>query len=55
MESDIESGDIKVSRPETDSPPVSEYGPLVSTDTPFFHVDLAAAVNAAESGVEHTA
>lgn len=26
------------------------YGPVIPTDTPFFHLDLAAAVRAAESG-----
>ena len=35
---------------EIDLPPVGNV-PLVSSDTPFFHIDLTAAVNAAESGV----
>jgi sodium-independent sulfate anion transporter 11 len=44
--SDLESGDDKKG-----SSPAIGYAPVVSTDTPFFHLDLAAAVNAAESGV----
>ena len=54
VESDLESGDVKKSGSETDSPPTG-YAPLVSTDTPFFHLDLTAAVNAAESGVGRAA
>jgi len=50
VEGDLESGDVKKSDSEADSPPVG-YASLVSTDTPFFHLDLTAAVNAAESGV----
>jgi sodium-independent sulfate anion transporter 11 len=52
---DIESGDrdLKKRRSGSESPsPIQEgYAPLISTDTPFFHVDLAGAVKAAESGV----
>ena len=54
VESDLESGDVKKSDSEIDSPPIG-YAPLVSTDTPFFHLDLTAAVNAAESGVGRAA
>ena len=50
VESDLESGDVK----KLDLPPIG-YAPLVSNDTPFFHLDLTAAVNAAESGVVHAA
>ena len=46
VEIDLESGDDK----KANSPTI-EYAPIVSTDTPFFHLDLTAAVNAAESGV----
>lgn len=46
---DLESGDIK-----KDSDVVaSEFEPVVPVDTPFFHIDLAAAVRAAESGVKN--
>ena len=54
VESDLESGDVKKPDSEIDSPPIG-YAPLVSTDTPFFHLDLTAAVNAAESGVGRAA
>lgn len=54
VESDLESGEVKKSNSETDSPSTG-YAPLVSNDTPFFHLDLTAAVNAAESGVGSTA
>ncbi|KAJ6546457.1 sulfate permease [Mycena vulgaris] len=46
QESDLEGADIKA--PE--SPDPSGYVPVIPTDTPFFHLDLAAAVRAAESG-----
>ena len=49
-ESDLESGNVKKSNSEIDIRPIG-YAPLVSNDTPFFHLDLTAAVNAAESGV----
>ncbi|KAF8803541.1 sulfate permease [Phlegmacium glaucopus] len=49
-ENDVESRGIKKYQPGTELSPVG-YAPLVSTDTPFFHVDLAAAVHAAESGI----
>lgn len=46
---DLESGDIK-----KDSDVVaSEFEPVVPVDTPFFHIDLTAAVRAAESGVKN--
>ncbi|KAJ7109152.1 sulfate permease [Mycena epipterygia] len=49
IDSDVEAGnDLKAS----DSPDSSDYAPVISNDTPFFHLDLAAAVNAAESGSE---
>ena len=51
---DLESGDMTKLDLESDSPSI-EYAPLVSTDTPFFHLDLIAAVNAAESGVKRAA
>jgi len=54
FEGDVESGDVKKSRLGVDSPSVG-YAPLVQIDTPFFHVDLAAAVNAAESGIGRSA
>ena len=54
VESDLESGYVKKSDSEIDIPPIG-YAPLVSTDTPFFHLDLTAAVNAAESGVRRAA
>jgi sodium-independent sulfate anion transporter 11 len=53
VESDLESGDVKKSYSVIDLP--GGYAPLVSTDTPFFHLDLTAAVNAAESGVGRVA
>ncbi|KAG5639597.1 hypothetical protein H0H81_010799 [Sphagnurus paluster] len=42
---DIESGDTKKSQSD------SELEPLISEDTPFFHIDLLSAVRAAESGI----
>ncbi|KAF8162980.1 sulfate transporter family-domain-containing protein [Crassisporium funariophilum] len=50
LNDDLESVDIKKRRSGQDSD-IAGYAPLLSTDTPFFHVDLAGAVNAAESGV----
>ena len=50
FESDLESGDVKTSDSEINLSCIG-YPPLVPTDTPFFHLDLTAAVNAAESGV----
>ncbi|KAJ6547336.1 sulfate permease [Mycena capillaripes] len=49
---DIEAADIKLARaPDSPNPSSTEdYAPVVETDTPFFHLDLAAAVRAAESG-----
>jgi len=46
---DLESGDIK----KDSDISASEFEPVVPADTPFFHIDLAAAVRAAESGVRH--
>lgn len=49
IDSDVEAGnDLKAH----DSPDPSDYAPVISNDTPFFHLDLAAAVSAAESGSE---
>ena len=53
-ETDLESGDVKKSDSGT-APPPTGYAPIVSTDTPFFHLDLTAAVNSAESGVGRSA
>lgn len=53
-ESDLESGEVKKPDSESDTLPIG-FAPLVSTDTPFFHLDLTAAVNAAESGIGCTA
>ncbi|KAF8991829.1 sulfate permease [Cyathus striatus] len=50
--SDVESGDIKKHRDgssSVDVPP--DFVPIMPIDTPFFHIDLAAAVRAAESGL----
>ncbi|KAJ2917208.1 hypothetical protein MD484_g3170, partial [Candolleomyces efflorescens] len=48
---DLEAGDIK-KQPASESDVVdTELEPLVPTNTPFFHIDLASAVKAAESGV----
>ncbi|KAJ7694136.1 sulfate permease [Mycena rosella] len=51
QEMDPEAGDLKT-REAPDSPDLSGdgYVPVIPTDTPFFHLDLAAAVHAAESG-----
>ncbi|KAJ7219064.1 sulfate permease [Mycena pura] len=46
--SDVEAGDAKQGDPP--NPELEGYAPVIETDTPFFHVDLAAAVRAAESG-----
>ena len=54
VENDLESGYVKKSDSESDLPPIG-FAPLVSTDTPFFHLDLTAAVNAAESGLQRAA
>ncbi|KAJ7172701.1 sulfate transporter family-domain-containing protein [Mycena filopes] len=58
QDSDAEVGEVGDSklgeeREEPGSPDpsvVDGYAPVVETDTPFFHLDLAAAVRAAESG-----
>ncbi|KAJ7285618.1 sulfate transporter family-domain-containing protein [Mycena rebaudengoi] len=54
-EVDLEAGDgddKRRSRAGSDAsePSIPGYGHIISTNTPFFHLDLAAAVNAAESG-----
>lgn len=47
---DIEKADIQKGN-LSDPVDGSELEPLVPNNTPFFHIDLAAAVKAAESGV----
>ncbi|KAJ7684959.1 sulfate transporter family-domain-containing protein [Mycena polygramma] len=52
-QSDVEAADIKLCRVQDSPDPASswgDYAPVVDIDTPFFHMDLAAAVRAAESG-----
>lgn len=50
LDDDLEGGDIKKANSlSTNQDP--EFEPIVDTDTPFFHIDLQAAVQAAESGV----
>jgi solute carrier family 26 (sodium-independent sulfate anion transporter), member 11 len=51
---DIESSDLKKRRSGSESPSPEGYAPIISTDTPFFHIDLASAVRAAESGLVKT-
>lgn len=46
---DLESGDIK----KDSDISASEFEPVVPVDTPFFHIDLAAAVRAAENGARN--
>jgi len=46
LREDVEVGDVKKSASQID-----EYEPIVSENTPFFHVDLQSAVRAAESGI----
>jgi len=47
---DIENHNIKkTTSHSTDQD--SEFEPIIASDTPFFHIDLQAAVQAAESGV----
>lgn len=50
---DVESGSGLKKRQSATNSTDSETGyvPIVSPDTPFFHVDLAGAVRAAESGL----
>ncbi|KXN82526.1 putative sulfate permease C3H7.02 [Leucoagaricus sp. SymC.cos] len=49
---DIETGDTKKQeREEEAGVAVMKWKPLLSQDTPFFHVDLVAAIRAAESGL----
>ncbi|KAJ6493233.1 sulfate transporter family-domain-containing protein [Mycena sanguinolenta] len=46
---DVEAGD-KISKvPESPAPSLEGCAPVIETDTPFFHVDIAAAVHTAES------
>lgn len=47
---DIEAGGKKT--PSSSSDKDVEYAAPVSSDTPFFHLDLHAAVKAAESGLK---
>ncbi|KAG6884504.1 hypothetical protein C0993_010527 [Termitomyces sp. T159_Od127] len=47
---DLESGSVKKSHHESQLYPGSE--PIISEDTPFFHIDLVSAVRAAEDGIE---
>ncbi|KAF9466400.1 sulfate permease [Collybia nuda] len=51
LSEDIENGDIKKIRSRTSSRNGGEFEPIVPSDTPFFHIDLQAAVCAAESGL----
>lgn len=48
--SDLEAGDLKRVSSKFSNSSTSE--PVLSTDTPFFHLDLHAAVRAAESSLE---
>ncbi|KAJ7721077.1 sulfate permease [Mycena maculata] len=51
-EPDTESGDMKIHEdPSSPNPAQGGYEPVIPTDTPFFHLDLAAAVRAAESSL----
>ncbi|KNZ75409.1 putative sulfate permease C3H7.02 [Termitomyces sp. J132] len=47
---DLESGSVKKSHDESESQSESSE-PIISQDTPFFHIDLVSAVRAAESGI----
>jgi len=47
LRQDIESSVVTTKR-------TSESEPIIETTTPFFHVDLVSAVNAAESGVDES-
>lgn len=49
-EDDIESG-LKKEDSRSSSNAPNGFAPLLPVDTPFFHLDLLAAVRAAESGV----
>ncbi|KAJ6455810.1 sulfate transporter family-domain-containing protein [Mycena sanguinolenta] len=49
-DSDVEAGDKISKAPELPDPSLEGYAPVIETDTPFFHMDIAAAVRAAESG-----
>lgn len=50
LNGDVESGDIKKTNTRS-SEQTSEVEPIISEDTPFFHIDLMSAVRAAESGI----
>ncbi|KAJ7134977.1 sulfate transporter family-domain-containing protein [Mycena crocata] len=52
LEPDVEAaGDLKLRHaPESSDGGHEGYAPVIPADTPFFHLDLAAAVRAAESG-----
>ncbi|KAJ3562172.1 hypothetical protein NP233_g9741 [Leucocoprinus birnbaumii] len=53
---DIETGEIKATvRHVERSADVTSWEPLMSQDTPFFHLDLASAVRTAESGLDRVA
>jgi len=47
---DVESGDVKKINTRS-SEQISEFEPIIADDTPFFHIDLVSAVQAAESGI----
>ncbi|KAJ6623405.1 sulfate permease [Mycena sp. CBHHK59/15] len=53
-EPDLETGDLKRETFGVSDPTILGYVPVIPTNTPFFHLDLAAAVRAAESGVPAT-
>ncbi|KAF5358352.1 hypothetical protein D9756_001890 [Leucocoprinus leucothites] len=54
--SDLETGDIKtLVRDGEQSAELRSWEPLMSQETPFFHLDLVSAVRAAESGLDRVA
>ncbi|KAF4576856.1 hypothetical protein EYR36_000546 [Pleurotus pulmonarius] len=55
LDDDIEAGDVKRKVSSSHSSVVEDerdYSLILSSETPFFHVDLAGAVRAAESGLD---
>lgn len=54
LDDDIEAGDVKRKVSSSHSSVVEEgdYSLILSSETPFFHMDLAGAVRAAESGLD---
>lgn len=48
---DLETGDLKKRSSRSVSSTTEGFVPVNSTDTPFFHLDLTAAVRAAEKGL----